>query len=530
MKEDSVLTLLGRAILVMALLFGLVFAVGTAVMYSLEAPVQYAILFALAVVLLQYAIGPRIVEWVFKIRWVAPEDLGPETASFLRDLCARKGIAVPRIGIIEDNNPNAFTFGHVPADARIVVTRGLLEMLPPEEVQAVVGHEVGHVCNWDFVVMTLASSVPLVLYILYVWTRDRREGGGYVAMVGFGAYAAYFVSQYLVLLLSRIREFFADEFAARSTGDPHALSRALVRISYGLATLPIDPEAKKAASPASSLGALGIFGGSAASAAVAATGSAGQFSEELAGKAMRWDLVNPWARWFEWHSSHPLTARRVMAMNRLNPARAPYRANTDGLASYWPKFGADFFFASLTWLGLFGMIYLIGLSASGTAPIGLMDALGTGLAMTGIGWLVRLKFKYREGATERHVASLVGEHEVSHIRGIPVTLRGKIIGRGIPGLLWSDDLVLQDETGFVTLDYRQPLGFLEFLFGIFHADEMIGRVVVAHGWYRRDPAPYVELRRVEYEGKSLNCTHVLAQFLVAGLLTVIGFGFIVWAF
>jgi len=91
----------------------------------------------------------------------------------------------------------------------------------------------------------------------------------------------------------------------------------------------------------------------------------------------------------------------------------------------------------------------------------------------------------------------------------------------VPGLFYSDDLVLQDETGFIVADYRQPLRFLEFLFGWLKAKDLIGAKGQAMGWYRRSPRPYLELRRlVLHSGKTVTSyVYPVTQFFVyAGLV------------
>ena len=150
-----------RSTLVLALLFGLLFAVGMMVVAYLDLPIWVAIAFAFGTLALQYILGPTIIEWIYKIRWVEPERVSPELARFIEGVCASQNLPVPRFGIIDDGNPNAFTFGHYPGDARLVITRGLLELLAPEEVNSVVGHELGHIAHWDFVVMTIAAAATV---------------------------------------------------------------------------------------------------------------------------------------------------------------------------------------------------------------------------------------------------------------------------------------------------------------------------------------------------------------------------------
>jgi Zn-dependent protease with chaperone function len=86
---------------------------------------------------------------------------------FVQRLCTERGIGVPRIGIIYSGTPNAFSFGHTLGNARVVVTKGLLDVLTPEEVNAVLAHEIGHMEHWDFAVMAIAALAPLLLYQIY---------------------------------------------------------------------------------------------------------------------------------------------------------------------------------------------------------------------------------------------------------------------------------------------------------------------------------------------------------------------------
>jgi Zn-dependent protease with chaperone function len=107
-----VASLVFRSVLVLTLLFGLVFAVGMMVNVFLGLPTSTAVFYAVFLIFLEYLLGPFILEWLFTIKWVEPEDLSPELAAFAKRVCAEPGIPLIRFGLIDDGNPNAFTFGH----------------------------------------------------------------------------------------------------------------------------------------------------------------------------------------------------------------------------------------------------------------------------------------------------------------------------------------------------------------------------------------------------------------------------------
>ncbi len=526
-----------RSLLVLALLFGILFAVGIAVLYHFQLPLSWAIIFSIVVVGLQYAFSPLIIDMIFKVRWIVPAQELPEALSaFLAGLLQRRGLRSVRFGIIEDGNPNAFTYGHVPGNARLVVTRGLLEMLDEEEIEAVVAHEVGHITHYDFIVMTFASLVPMLLYLIYVWTRRERRSNQATLIVAVTAYVAYLISQYIVLLLSRVREYYADEHAVESVPNANAISSALIKIAYGLARMPQEVtvmQGKKAVTKKNDNqfalgGAMGICSlRAAAPMAMYAMQADGTFSTDVCLRAMQWDLWNPWARLFEIQSTHPLVARRVMAASRLAERRGQTPLFTNlpapGL-NLWPSFFTDLLVLALPWLGLVAGLILTALHGHGFR---FTDNYGwfffPALLPAGIGWLVRLARSFPSDYRPATVAALVSEIEVSNIRAIPATLTGEIIGRGVPGLIWSKDLVLQDESGFIRLIYRQPLGILETLFGLFKADKLIGKRGTVSGWYRRGPAPYLEINAMDCDsGDRIRCRYRIFLWIVAGLLTLFG--------
>ena len=131
----------------------------------------------------------------------------------------------------------AFDFGRSKKDGRVCVTEALLQRLNREELEAVLAHEVSHLRHRDMVVITMLSVIPLICYFTF-WTflfgRGRQGTGSLIAIVAF---ALYLVTNLIVLYVSRIREYYADQGGAELTGKSHALASALYRILQYLADL-----------------------------------------------------------------------------------------------------------------------------------------------------------------------------------------------------------------------------------------------------------------------------------------------------
>lgn len=506
--------LIFRSFLVLALLYGLLFSIGMVVVINLDLPIGYAIVNAAGVIALQWLLGPITIQWLFEINWTELSTVDDKLARFVDEVCESKNIPIPRFGLIVDGNPNAFTFGHYPGNARVVVTTGLMEKLDLPEREAIVAHELGHIKHWDFVLMTAAAIIPLLLYIIYRYLRRKSRGKTALENVALGSYIAYLVSQFVVLLLSRVREYYADEFAGEVTENPGALATGLVKVAYGLATMQQDKNGSNSRFTAAR--ALYVFDPKMAQSLGLASAAGGGVSLKSMANAMKWDLWNPWAFFFELTSTHPLPAKRILALERQS-ARYGKVLNIFSEVkseSYWDEFLVDFFVKYLPVLGAGVSIILSSIVPS--AMLSLPLVLGFGY------WLQR-RISYPTNFEEtRAISSLIEEVKVSPIRSIPCTIEGKIIGRGIPGLFYSEDLALQDESGFIVVDYRQPIWLLEFLFGWLKADDLIGEEGKVMGWYRRAPAPHFEMLRFETtSGSSIRSYfYPVTQFLIyAAIIT-----------
>ena len=132
------------------LLVAVIFAAFLAfLMYLFQLPLIYAIIGTIIFILLQYLIGPEIVKWSTGLRYLRPEE-NPWLEAMVRDLTQKSGIPMPKLAIVPDETPNAFTFGRSAGGATLAVHEGLLTKLNQEEIQGVIGHELGHVKHRDF--------------------------------------------------------------------------------------------------------------------------------------------------------------------------------------------------------------------------------------------------------------------------------------------------------------------------------------------------------------------------------------------
>lgn len=499
-----------RSLLTFLLLFSLVALVADRIYFQHGLSVSLSMQIALAILLLQYLVSPYLIRWLMDIDWNA--GLPARNQQFLEELCAREGLPVPQVGIIHGSMPNAFTFGRMQADASIVVTTGLLEALTPEEANAVIAHEAGHIKHWDFLAITAAAAAPLLLYQLYAMAR-RFKDDHWATWI---AYGAYWVSELMVLSLSRTREFWADQFSAKATGDPSLLASGLVKICYGMAKVERegewakkygDPEQKQAAAAKAHLGRkIGVLGISSAEAAFALTGP----SPEGSAAIMRWDLENPWARVYQFCSTHPLTALRVKALNRLAalqglPAACPLPANT---RIQWRRFPLELALWAAPWVIGTAMLAVTGLERARAAEpsAGGGDTLAVLAVALAAAWIGRIAYRYQGRFKAASIRELALDTTPSDMRPRAVTIECEVLGRGEAEAWWSPDLVVKDDTGILFMLDRQSIPLARYVLAQ-EVDRFIGRRVTLHGWYRRGPMPYVELSRLEASGEPLHSSY-----------------------
>jgi Zn-dependent protease with chaperone function len=498
--------------------------------------------------LLVFFLAPYFMDWILgnfgSTRWTAMSEidrLSPETGRILREICQKKNIPEPRLGIIEDDNPTAFTYGSLPSNARLVVSRGLFKYLDDDEIATVYAHEMGHIVHWDFAVMTLASTLLQIAYLIYSYIEDLALNLGdneigqkaqqVAKFAAIAAFVVYTIGVYLVLYLSRTREYYADHFAAEVTGNPNGLSRALVKIAYGVLEVgERDPQPSKLLQSTRTMGI-------ADSKVAGFTGTAYRVASDpmRVGRVFLWDLFNPWAWWMELNSTHPLTGKRVRALStyaeqlgltaEFEMAKVIREGRSLNKRRLYGDFAIDVLVFWADWLGA-GLGLLAGLAIFLTLrqwkPLITLPLLGFGL-----GTLTKTFFMYPDfkRAAETDVLSLMSDPYASPLRGRPVNLSGEIIGRGDAGYRFGSDLKLQDPTGMIYLYYASRFGPIgNFLFGMTQADSFVHQEVRVKGWFRRGVMPIVDLIQIDCDRKWT--VHSYHRFW----MLVLGVGAIVLAF
>ena len=299
----------------MILLFGFLFAALAIVGYYMSLPGYLVVLLAILLVFIQWFVSPYIIWWTTNMRLLEKNEY-VWLQKMVKELCRKTKTPAPKIAIVNSGAPNAFVFGRTPKSAVLAVTRGLLNSLNKDEVKAVVAHEIGHINHKDMIVMTVVSVIPTVLYfiarfMIFQPREERRKSTTTAILIGALAYLIYFITNLLVLALSRLREYYADYFSATNT-KPRLLVRALARITYGLS---VGRESKN-----DHLRAFFIAD------PITAKKEMHSLSEEYSDfereseelkRAMEWERKNPLVRLSEIFSTHPLTYKRIKALLEL---------------------------------------------------------------------------------------------------------------------------------------------------------------------------------------------------------------------
>lgn len=227
---------------------------------------------------------------------VGPDEL-PQVRAMVAELANRAGLPMPKVYRIADPTPNAFATGRSPDKGVVAVTDGILAVLTPRELRAVIAHELAHIQNRDTLVATVAAGLAgaitsianaLQFSALFGGSDEEEEGGGFGALAF--AFVAPIAASLVQLGISRSREYMADQTGAAMCGDPGALADALEKLHHP--HLPLTPEmARPATASLMIASSLSTTGG-----------------------------------WTKWFSTHPPYEERVSRLRAMDLERRTGRA------------------------------------------------------------------------------------------------------------------------------------------------------------------------------------------------------------
>ena len=245
------------SIFLAAFIFGvLVFAI----VYFLQLGVFAGLVVALGgtalFILFEYAIGPFMVKASTKLHYLKPGE-NPWLEKTVKELADKSGLPMPKLAVVPNNTPNAFTFGRSQSSATLAVHDGLLRSLKEDEIKGVIAHELGHIKHKDYIVMTVLSALPLIAYLIAEVTLitgafsgggsgggrgNKNNSGAILILIGVISFIVYILTFLIVMRLSRLREHFADSYSAYVTGSPRELK---VPWQKSLMAYPFRPSHRK---------------------------------------------------------------------------------------------------------------------------------------------------------------------------------------------------------------------------------------------------------------------------------------------
>jgi len=489
-----------------------------------------------------WLVSPKISDFIYRyfydMEWITIEELrkkSSQSADVIERVTEKYDYNQPKLGLIKDNNPNAFTYGSGRWNGRIIVSEGLFKYCNDEEASAVYAHELGHITNRDFIIMTIANTIVQLLYIIairaYRMSAEARDRGA-AMLVGVAviSFIFYYLGNYLVLYLSRVREYYADKFAAEHT-DGDYLSSALIKISYGIMAEPNDKELVKATE---NIGLMNFEDAEDTGALYYNCENLNNF--EPLNKAFLYDLKNPWAKIQEIKSTHPLTAKRIRAMMGRKTGEKMF--DFEGIEERYPVDTGKLykqFFKDLSVLGVprilalaFPLAYGAGLMLN-MLPASILLFLGGWISLYGVSKIVQTLYKYpRKEAEQKTVIDLMSDIYASPVRGDKVKLDGEIIGKGQAGYKFSEDVMFKDDTGIMFIRYESWLPFFgNLIFALNKVPDLIGEKVSLNGWFLRGQMPWIGMRTLNSQNDVMKGYIHLIGIIGGFLMVIAGVGMII---
>jgi len=224
-------------------LLGLLYVALVGVLFAAGASAMVILIVAGGLALGQLFLSDKIGLHAMGAKEVTPEQ-APGLHAMIERLCIQADLPKPRIAVADTSVPNAFATGRSQKSATVCATTGIMQVLSPSELEGVMAHELSHVKHRDVLILTIASFFASIAAMIMQFGLFFGGGGDdenpSILVVILVSFLVYIISFFLMLALSRYREFAADRGAAIVTGRPSALASALVKISSAMQRTPMQ--------------------------------------------------------------------------------------------------------------------------------------------------------------------------------------------------------------------------------------------------------------------------------------------------
>ncbi len=208
----------------------------------------FALIFAAIMNLSAYWFSDKVILKMYKAREITEAE-APELYSIVRRLTQKAAMPMPKVYIIDADQPNAFATGRNPKHAAVAVTNSIMRLLSPEELEGVIGHELTHIKHRDILVSSVAATIAGAItflaqmaqwaFIFGGFGRGSNDEGGnpFVALIMM--IVAPIAAMIVQMAISRSREYAADAGGARITGNPRYLASALRKLDTASGKIPM---------------------------------------------------------------------------------------------------------------------------------------------------------------------------------------------------------------------------------------------------------------------------------------------------
>jgi heat shock protein HtpX len=230
----------------LGLLSGLLVAISTMI-FGGSGGALIGLVMAAVMNLSSWYFSDKIALAAYQAQPIEPQQ-APDLYAMVERLTQRANLPMPKLFVIPTSSPNAFATGRDPHHAAVAVTEGIVQMLPADELEGVIAHELSHIQNRDTLTQAVAATVggaiaslaQMAQFAMFFGGSRNNESGPNPFVLMLTILVAPLAAMVIQMGISRTREFAADAGAARLTGNPRALARALQRLEQSALQHPLD--------------------------------------------------------------------------------------------------------------------------------------------------------------------------------------------------------------------------------------------------------------------------------------------------